>query len=42
VVERFRSKVTPCCRAATRFDKLDVCDLAFVHLAAIPVFLRRP
>ena len=42
VVERFWSKVKQCRRVATRFDKLDVCYLAFVHLAAILVVLRHP
>ena len=41
-VERFWSKVKRCRRVATRFDKLDACDLAFVHLAAILVVLRHP
>ena len=41
-VERLWSKVKPCRRVATRFDKLDVCDLAFVHLAATLVVLRHP
>ena len=42
VVERFWSKVKQCRRVATRFDKLDVCYLAFVHLAATLVVLRHP
>lgn len=42
VVERFWSKVKQCRRVATRFDKLDVCYLAFVQLAAILVVLKHP
>ena len=42
VVERFRSKMKQCRRVATRCDKLDVCYLAFVHLAAVLVVLRHP
>ena len=42
VVERFWSKVKQCRRVATRYDKLDVCYLAFVHLASILIVLRHP
>ena len=42
VVERFWSKVKQSRRVATRYDKLDVCYAAFVHLAAILVVLRHP
>lgn len=40
VVERFWSKVKPYRRVATRYDKLDECYLAFIHLAATLVMLR--
>lgn len=42
VVERFGSKVKQCRRVATRYDKLDVCYLAFVQLASILTVLRHP
>lgn len=42
VVERFWSRVKQCRRVATRYDKLDVCYLAFVHLASILTVLRHP
>jgi len=29
-------------RVATRYDKLDVCYLAFIHLAATLAVLRHP
>ena len=41
-VERFWSKVKQYRRAATRYDKLDVCYLAFVHLASVLTVLRHP
>ena len=42
VVERFWSKAKQSRRVATRYDKLDVCYLAFVHLASVLVVLRHP
>jgi len=42
VVERFWSKVKQYRRVATRYDKLDVCYLAFIHLAATLAVLRHP
>ena len=42
VVERFWSKVKQHRRVATRYDKLDVCYLGFIHLAATLVVLRHP
>ncbi len=42
VVERFWSKLKQCRRVATRYDKLDVCYLAFVHLASVLTVLRHP
>jgi putative transposase len=42
VVERFWSKVKQYRRVATRYDKLDVCYLAFVHLASVLTVLRHP
>ena len=42
VVERFWSKVKQYRRVATRYDKLDISYLAFVHLAAVLVVLRHP
>ena len=42
VVERFWSKVKQYRRRATRYDKLAVCDLAFVHLASVLTVLRHP
>jgi transposase len=42
VVERFWSKVKQHRRVATRYDKLDVCYLSFIHLAATLVVLRHP
>ena len=42
VVERFWSKVKQYRRVATRYDKLDVCYLAFVQLASILSVLRHP
>jgi transposase len=41
-VERFWSKVKQYRRVATRYDKLDVCYLAFVHLASVLTALRHP
>ena len=42
VVERFWNKVKQYRRVATRYDKLDACYAAFVHLAAVLVVLRHP
>jgi transposase len=42
VVERFSNKVKQYRRVATRYDKLDACYPAFVHLASVLVVLRRP
>jgi transposase len=42
VVERFWNKVKRYRRVATRYDKLDDCYLAFVHLASVLVVLRHP
>ena len=42
VVERFWSRVKQSRRVATRYDKLDVCYLAFVHLASVMTVLRHP
>jgi transposase len=42
VVERFWNKVKRHRRVATRYDKLDTCYLAFVHLASVLVLLRHP
>lgn len=42
VVERFWGRVKQCRRVATRYDKLDVCFLAFVHLAAVLTVLKHP
>jgi transposase len=42
VVERFWSKVKRYRRVATRYDKLDDCYLAFVHLASVLTVLRHP
>ena len=42
VVERFWSKVKQCRRVATRYDKLDVCYLAFVELASVLCVLKHP
>jgi transposase len=42
VVERFGNKVKRGRRVATGCDKLDVCYLAFAHLAAVLVGLRHP
>ena len=41
-VERFWNKLKQYRRVATRYDKLDVCYLAFVHLAAVLTVLRHP
>lgn len=41
-VERFWGKVKQHRRVATRYDKLDQCYLAFVHLASVLVVLRHP
>ena len=40
VVERFWSKVKQFRRVATRYDKLDVCYLAFVQVASLMTVLR--
>lgn len=42
VVERYWNKVKQYRRVATRYDKLDQCFLAFVHLASILVVLKHP
>ena len=42
VVERFWHRVKQSRRVATRYDKLDVCYLAFVHLASVLTVLRHP
>jgi transposase len=42
VVERFWNRVKRHRRVATRYDKLDVCYLAFVHLASVLDVLRHP
>lgn len=42
VVERFWGKVKQYRRVATRYDKLDVCFLAFIHLASVLIVLRHP
>lgn len=42
VAERFFARVKESRRVATRFDKLDVCYLAFVHLASVMTALRHP
>ena len=42
VVERFWQKAKQSRRVATRYDKLDVCYLAFVHLASVLIVLRNP
>jgi transposase len=42
VVERYWNKVKQYRRVATRYDKLDVCYLAFIHLASILIVLRHP
>jgi transposase len=42
VVERFWSKVKQHRRVATRYDKLDECYLAFVHVASVLTVLRHP
>jgi transposase len=42
VVERFWQKVKQYRRVATRFDKLDICYLAFVHLASVRIVLKTP
>ena len=42
VVERFWSRVKQSRRVATRYDKLDVCYLAFVHLASVLTVLKHP
>ena len=42
VVERFWNRVKQYRRVATRYDKLDVCYLAFVHLASVMTVLRHP
>lgn len=42
VVERFWNQVKQSRRVATRYDKLDVCYLSFIHLAATMVVLRHP
>jgi putative transposase len=41
VVERYWQKVKQYRRVATRYDKLDDCYLAFVHLASVLVVLRK-
>ena len=41
-VERFWNKLKQYRRVATRYDKLDVCYLAFVHLASVLTVLRHP
>ena len=40
VVERFWNKVKQSRRVATRYDKLEECYLAFVHMASVFVVLR--
>jgi hypothetical protein len=40
LVERFFNKIKQCRRVATRYDKLAANYLAFVELAAIPLWLR--
>jgi transposase len=42
VVERFWNRVKRHRRVATRYDKLDACYLAFVHLAAVLSVLKHP
>jgi transposase len=42
VVERFWNKLKQWRRVATRYDKLDVCYLGLIHLAATLVVLRHP
>lgn len=42
VVERFWNKVKRYRRVATRYDKLDLCYLAFIHLASVLTVLRHP
>jgi transposase len=42
VVERFWARVKQHRRVATRYDKLDACYLAFVHLASVLTVLRHP
>ena len=42
VVERYWNRVKQSRRVATRYDKLDVCYLAFVHLASVMDVLRHP
>ena len=42
VVERFWGEVKQRRRVATRYDKLDVCYLSSIHLAATLVVLRHP
>lgn len=42
LVERFWAKVKQYRRVATRYDKLDVCYLAFVHLTSVLTVLRHP
>ena len=41
-VERYWNRVKQYRRVATRYDKLDVCYLAFVQLASIRTVLRHP
>lgn len=42
VVERFWNRVKQHRRVATRYDKLDVCFAAFVHLASVMTVLKHP
>jgi transposase len=42
VVERFWNRVKQHRRVATRYEKLDVCFLAFIHLASVMTVLRHP
>lgn len=42
VVERFWNRVKQHRRVATRYDKLDDCYLAFVHLASVLTVLKHP
>jgi transposase len=40
LVERFFSKIKPCRRVTTRYDKLSGNCLAFIRLASIRIWLR--
>ena len=40
LIERFFTKIKPCRRVATRYDKLAANYLAFVKLASIRIWLR--